>query len=74
MQVRFAATLPMFAAVATLALGGCGSRTLYHSVQGWQQQECRKINDHAERQRCLASHARSYDEYSREREAARGKS
>lgn len=58
---------------AALAGTGC-ARTVYHSVQGWQQQECRKINDHAERQRCLASTARSYDEYSREREAARGKS
>ena len=61
------------AALAAVAGTGC-TRTVYHSVQGWQQQECRKIHDAAERQRCLASHARSYDEYSREREAARGKS
>ena len=59
-------------ALAVLALGGCSHRLLYQSVQGWQQQECRKVADAAERQRCLASTAGSYDDYRRAREAARG--
>jgi hypothetical protein len=58
------------AALAAVAGTGC-TRSAYRSVQHWHQQECRKIHDAAERQRCLASHDRSYDEYRREREAAR---
>jgi len=59
-------------ALAALALGGCSNRALYQTVQGWQQQECRKIADAAERQRCMASTAGSYDDYRRAREAAKG--
>jgi hypothetical protein len=47
-------------------------RAAYQTVQGWQQQECRKLPDAAERQRCLNSTAASYDDYRRQREAAQG--
>lgn len=57
--------------IATL-LAGCSTQQLYHSVQGWQQQECRKLPDAAERQRCAASNATSYEDYRRQREAAQG--
>ncbi len=57
---------------ALLALPGCSSRAVYQTVQGWQQQECRKLPDAAERQRCLNSTAASYDDYRRQREAAQG--
>jgi hypothetical protein len=59
-------------ALVVLALGGCSNRMVYQTVQGWQQQECRKVADAAERQRCMASTAGSYDDYRRAREAARG--
>ncbi len=58
--------------IALLALPGCSSRAVYQTVQGWQQQECRKLPDAAERQRCLSSTAASYDDYRRQREAAQG--
>lgn len=54
------------------SLAACSSRAVYQTVQGWQQQECRKLPDAAERQRCLGSTAASYDDYRRAREAARG--
>lgn len=54
-------------------LGGCCARAAYQAVQGWQRQECRKIADAAERQRCLASTAGGYDDYRRAREAAQGR-
>jgi hypothetical protein len=57
--------------IATL-LASCSTQQLYHSVQGWQQQECRKLPDAAERQRCAASNATSYEDYRRQREAAQG--
>jgi cytochrome c biogenesis protein ResB len=55
-----------------VALAGCSSRAVYQTMQGWQQQECRKLPDAAERQRCLGSTAASYDDYRRAREAAQG--
>ena len=54
------------------SLAACSSRAVYQTVQGWQQQECRKLPDAAERQRCLASTAGSYEDYRRAREAAKG--
>ena len=55
-----------------VALAGCSSRAVYQTMQGSQQQECRKLPDAAERQRCLGSTAASYDDYRRAREAAQG--
>jgi hypothetical protein len=60
------------APMALWALPGCSSRAVYQTMQGWQQQECRKLPDAAERQRCLGSTAASYDDYRRAREAAQG--
>lgn len=65
--------LPTLAfAAALLALAGCSQRALYQSAQAWQQQECWKLSNAAERQRCLASSATSWDAYQRQREAAQG--
>ncbi len=68
---RLLATAALLSLAA--ALPACSSRAVYQTVQGWQQQECRKISDAAERQRCMASTAGSYDDYRRAREAAQGK-
>ncbi|MEY3252934.1 MAG: hypothetical protein RL227_1907 [Pseudomonadota bacterium] len=60
-------------ALITLAtLAGCSNRMVYQTMQGWQQQECRKLPDAAERQRCMASTDASYDDYRRQRDAAKG--
>ncbi len=58
--------------IVLLALPGCSTRAVYQTVQGWQQQECRKLPDAAERQRCLNSTAASYDDYRRQRETVQG--
>jgi hypothetical protein len=52
-------------------LAACSSQQLYNTGQGWQQQECRKLPDVAERQRCEKSSALSYERYQAEREAAK---
>lgn len=59
----------VFAALALLA--GCSSQQLYNVAQGWQHQECQRIADRDERQRCEKSSAMSYEQYRREREAAK---
>ena len=58
-------------ALAT-TLSACSTRAVYQTVQGWQQQECRKLPDAAERQRCLDSTAASFDDYRRQRTSAQG--
>lgn len=59
---------------AWVALAGCSSQQLYGGGQAWQQQECNKLMDAQERNRCMSSAKRSYDEYRREADAAKGKS
>jgi len=53
-------------------LAGCSSQQLYGVGQGWQQQECIKLPDPQERNRCMASSKRSYDEYQREVNKSKG--
>ena len=54
-------------------LAACSSQQLYNAGQGWQMQECQKLADPAERQRCEKSTAMSYDKYRAETEALKNK-
>jgi hypothetical protein len=54
---------------STLLLIACSTRVLYDSAQGWQRQECQKLQDRDERVRCEKSTARSFEDY--QAEAAR---
>jgi len=56
-------TASLAVAVITLAVSGCAASLVYDSGRSWKQQECYKIPDQYERQRCLQSAAMSYDEY-----------
>lgn len=58
-------------AVIAIATASCASKDLYATGQNWQRQECIKIPDLAQRDRCMASAARSYEDYQRETAAAR---
>jgi hypothetical protein len=51
-------------------LSGCSSQQLYGVGQGWQRNECNRIIDLQERNRCMASADTSYGEYKRQSEAA----
>lgn len=42
---------------------------MYGAGQAWQRNECFKINDQQERDRCLASAAISYEQYKHEVQA-----
>lgn len=46
-----------------LSVAGCSTQQLYSTGQSWQRQECLRLPDLAERDRCLRSTARSYDEF-----------
>lgn len=58
--------------VATQALAACSSRQLYGAGQAWKQNECNRIMDVQERNRCTASNQTSYEDYQRQTEAAKG--
>ena len=56
---------------AALLLAGCSTQLAYNAAQGWQRQECQKMLDQQQRQRCLDSNATSYEDYRRQVEAAK---
>jgi hypothetical protein len=55
----------------SLFLSACSSQQLYNAGQAWQQNQCNKMEDATERNRCMASAKTSYDDYQREAEAAK---
>lgn len=55
---------------AALALTGCSSQQLYAAGQGWQRNECNRLPDRADRERCAADAERTYDAWQRERRDA----
>ncbi|HJV80324.1 MULTISPECIES: hypothetical protein [Oxalobacteraceae] len=59
------------AVLATVSLSACSSQQLYGAGQGWQRLECNKINDAAERSRCMASTSGSYEDYKRQSDAVK---
>jgi len=58
-------------ALALLMAAACSSQELYASGQGWQRLECNKLQDAQERNRCMASTSRSFEDFKREAESAR---
>jgi len=58
---------------ALTGLAACSTQTAYHSTQNWQRQQCFKIDDVQQRQRCLKSASTSYEDYRRETESMQPK-
>lgn len=50
-------------------IAGCSSQQMYASGQGYQRQQCERLPDMAERQRCLEKANMSYEEYKKETRA-----
>ncbi len=49
--------------IVSVLLAGCTSQQLYSSAQSWQRNECNRVFDKQERERCMASTSRTYEEY-----------
>ena len=49
--------------VGSVLLANCTSQQLYSSAQSWQRKECNRVFDKQERDRCMASTSRTYEEY-----------
>lgn len=56
---------------ALCLLQACSSQQLYNSAQSARQNECLKIIDSAEMQRCMAAANKDYDQYSKEVESVK---
>jgi len=52
--------------VLALALAGCSGEQTYSAGQNWQRNQCTRLPDKAEYDRCMADANRSYDSYKRE--------
>lgn len=56
---------------ASFVVSGCSSRQAYASGQAWQRNECNKLVDMQERQRCMSKANASYESYQRQAEEAK---
>jgi hypothetical protein len=63
----------LFIAAVLLTLNGCSNREVYNSLQGAKQNECNKIVDNNERQRCFENANKNYDRYQQQKDAAPAK-
>lgn len=57
------------AAIATAALAvatGCTTQQLYSTGQSWQRNQCTRLMDHQERERCMANAGASYETYKKQ--------
>lgn len=54
-------------------LSACSSRQFHATGQQWQRNECERLQDGAERNRCLADSKRSYDDYQRQKDAVQAR-
>ena len=63
----------MTVAAAAMLLGasGCTWQHAYSAVQGWQRNECNRLVEQTERERCLGKANMSYEEYRRQTEGAK---
>lgn len=68
--MRFHTSLIAFTSI--VGLSGCSSQQLYGAGQEWKKNECNKIIDMRERNRCVSSTKTSYEDYKRQSEGAKG--
>ena len=59
--MKYSALLAVMLLISTLS--GCAASLVYDPDRSRKQQDCYKIQDRHERQRCLESAAMSYDEF-----------
>ncbi len=52
--------------IIALLCTGCSSQQLFTTGQAWQRQQCDRLADAQDRQRCLERAAVDYDRYRRE--------
>lgn len=69
--MRFAHTTLGCVSLILLLLSGCTTQRAYYAGQEWQRNQCNKLVDPNERERCLSKTDMSYEDYKRETDAAK---
>jgi hypothetical protein len=64
-------SISILAASLVAFVPACTAEQAYNSAQGWQQQQCNKIPDKAEFDRCMSRAGTGYDAYKRQTEPDR---
>lgn len=64
-------TVAVAGIAVTLIAAGCTARQAYNTGQAWQRNECNKLIDVAERERCLRGTNTPYEDYRRAVEDAK---
>jgi len=59
--------IPMVLGLA-LSLAGCTAQQAYGTAQAWQRNQCNKLPDNAEFDRCVRETQTSYESYKRQQE------
>lgn len=54
------------ALMVALAVSSCSWEQAYYATQTWQRNECARLPDAGERERCQSRNSASYDAYRRE--------
>ena len=61
----------VMALAVLLGLAACSGEQVYNSAQGWRENECNKLLDPARQQACLEQARKPYDDYRKEKDAAK---
>jgi hypothetical protein len=56
--------------LALALLPACSTQQIYHTTQAWQRNQCYKLPDAQERNRCLSNAEDSFDDYQKQSDAA----
>jgi hypothetical protein len=60
------------AAAAIMSISsGCTWQQAYSAGQGWQRNECNRLVEQADRERCLSNSNMSYEDYRRQTDGAK---
>lgn len=54
--------------LVALPLSGCTAEQAYGTAQAWQRNQCNRLPDKAEFDRCMSKTDTTYDSYKRQRE------
>jgi hypothetical protein len=68
---RWRLRLNVLIGAALLALAGCSWQQAFLSAQGWQRNQCNRLTEQAERDRCLKNTKMSYEDYRRQTEGTK---
>ncbi|WP_297325088.1 hypothetical protein [Nitrosomonas sp.] len=59
-------TIGILLIVSVTGQSGCSTQQLYNTGQSWQRNECNRLMDQLERERCLSNAGTSYEAYKKQ--------